>query len=53
MIKSFMDFFVTSLFPNFISFLDSLLIAPGVSFLGLIVAVTLLCIVIGAVLMRV
>lgn len=53
MIKQFMDYFIIQLFPAFFSFLDSLLIVNGVSLLGLIVAVTLLCIVIGAVLMRV
>lgn len=53
MIRQYMDFFITELLPELFSFLDTLMIANGVSFLGLTVAVVLLVVVIGAVLMRV
>lgn len=53
MIKQYIDFFVGQLLPNLFLMLDSLMIAENVSFLGLVIAVILLCIVIGSVLMRV
>lgn len=53
MIVDFLDFFVVELFPALFQFLDSLQIADGVSFLGVLIAVILLCVVIGSVLMRV
>ena len=53
MIVQFMDYFVFNLLPSFFQFLNTLMIANGVSFLGLTVAVILLGVVIGAILMRV
>ena len=53
MIVDFMDYFVFNLLPALFQFLNSLMIANGVSFLGLTVAVILLGVVIGAILMRV
>lgn len=53
MVVQYLDFILGDMLPEFIALLNSLMIAKGVSWLGLIVAVTLLCIVIGSVLMRV
>ena len=53
MIFDFLDFMVGHMLPDFILLLNSLMIAPGVSWLGFIIAVTLLCVVIGSILLRV
>lgn len=53
MVVQYLDFIVGELLPGFFGLLNSLMVAPGVSWLGLIIAVTLLCIVIGSILMRV
>lgn len=53
MIVEYLDYVVVHMLPDVFLLLDSLMIAPGVSWLGLIVAVTLLCIVIGSILMRI
>lgn len=53
MVVEYLDFIVGTMLPGFVNLLNSLIIAPGVSWLGLCVAVILLCIVIGSVLMRV
>lgn len=53
MVVQYLDFIVKELLPDFFQLLGSLMVAPGVSWLGLCVAVILLCIVIGSVLMRV
>lgn len=53
MVVNYLDFVVKTIIPDCLVLLDSLTITDGVSWLGLIVAVTLLCIAIGSVLMRV
>lgn len=53
MIVEYMDYLVFDFLPDLFQFLNSLIIADNVSFLGLIVAITLLAVVIGAILMRV
>lgn len=53
MIVEYLDLFVFEFLPDFFLYLNSIMIAENVSFLGLIVAVTLLSVVIGSVLMRV
>ena len=53
MIEQYLTYMIQDLFPRILILLDSLLIADGVSWLGLTIAVTLLCLVIGSILMRV
>ena len=53
MISQYLDYLVGELMPKFFQLLDSFMIAPGVSWLGLSIAVILLCILIGSILMRV
>ena len=53
MVVRYLEFIGTQLFPAIYDLLNSLMIADGVSWLGLCVAVILLCIVIGAFLLRV
>lgn len=53
MVIQYLDYLIGVLMPKVFQLLDSLLLAPGVSWLGLSIAVTLLCIVIGSILMRV
>lgn len=53
MVVDFLDYIVGDMLPDFFALLDSLMIAEGVSWLGLVVAVSLFCIVIGSILMRV
>lgn len=53
MIIQYLDYIVGELLPDVFALLNSLMIANGVSWLGLSIAVTLLCIVIGSILMRV
>lgn len=53
MIVEYLDFLVIEMLPVYFQFMDSLLITGGVSWLGLTVAVILLCILIGSILMRV
>ena len=52
-VVQYLDYLVFTLLPSFFNRLASLMIAPVVSFLGLLVAVGVLCIVIGAVIFRV
>lgn len=52
-VVQYLDYLVFTLLPSFFNRLASLMIAPDVSFLGLLVAVGVLCIVIGAVIFRV
>ena len=53
MIYDYLMYLVKELLLDFFVLLDSLMIADGVSWLGLSVAVTLLCFFIGSILMRV
>lgn len=53
MIVKYLDFFIGDLLPELLENMDSMYVAPGVSFLGLTVAVILLGVVIGSILMRV
>lgn len=53
MVTQYLQYLLGTFMPAFFRFWDSLLIAPGVSWLGFSIAVTLLCIVIGSILMRV
>lgn len=53
MIVQYLDYLIGDLMPKVFRLLDSFILAPGVSWLGLSIAVTLLCIVIGSILMRV
>lgn len=53
MIVQYLDFLAGELMVGILELFGSLMIANGVSILGLVVAVSLLCIVIGSVLMRV
>lgn len=53
MIVEYLDYMIGDMLPDFFQLLNSLMIANGVSWLGLIIAVTLLCVVIGSILMRV
>lgn len=53
MIKSYLDWITGTLLPTFFSYLNSLMIVPGVSLLGLVIAITIICIVVGAILFRV
>lgn len=53
MIVEYLDYMVESFMPQMFQFLSSLMVTDGVSWLGLSVCVTLLCIVIGSILMRV
>lgn len=53
MIVQYLDYLIKDLMPKIFGLLDSLVIADGVSWLGLSIAVTLLCFVIGSILMRV
>lgn len=53
MVVQYLDYLITDLMPKVFLLLDSLMLAPGVSWLGLSIAVTLLCVVIGSILMRV
>lgn len=53
MINDYIQYLLGTMLPDFFLVLDSFLIVDGVSILGLIVAVTLLCYFIGSILMRV
>lgn len=53
MVVQYLDYLVTDLMPKVFKLLDSFMVAPGVSWLGLSIAITLLCVVIGSILMRV
>lgn len=53
MVVDYIQYLLQTLMPNIFLLLDSFMIAEGVSWLGLIVAVTLLCYFIGSILMRV
>ena len=53
MIDRYLNYVITGFLPDMLAFLDSLIISEGVSWLGLSVAITLLCIVIGSIVMRV
>ena len=53
MVVQYLDYLIRDLMPKVFQLLDSLILAPGVSWLGLSIALTLLCIVIGSILMRV
>ena len=53
MIVKYLDYLIGDILPDIFLLLNSLMIADGVSWLGLVIAVTLLCVVIGSVLMRV
>ena len=53
MIVKYLDYLIGDMLPDVFRLLNSLMIAEGVSWLGLVIAVTLLCVVIGSVLMRV
>lgn len=53
MIIPYLDYLIGDLMPKLFQLLDSLMITNGVSWLGLSIAVTLLCILIGSILMRV
>lgn len=53
MVVEYLSFLLAQLMPKVFQLLDSLMITDGVSWLGLSIAVTLLCTVIGSILMRV
>lgn len=53
MVIQYLDYIIGQLLPDVFGLLDSLMVANGVSWLGLCIAVTLLCIIIGSILMRV
>lgn len=53
MITQYLDYLIGDFMPQLFQLLDSLMITNGVSWLGLSIAVTLLCILIGSILMRV
>ena len=53
MITQYLDYLIGDLMPKLFQLLDSLMITNGVSWLGLSIAVTLLCILIGSIIMRV
>lgn len=53
MIVKYLDYLIGDMLPDVFRLLNSFMIADGVSWLGLVIAVTLLCVVIGSVLMRV
>lgn len=52
-IRNYLSFITSQLIPDLLNLLDSLAVASGVSWLGLVVGVTLLCLLIGSVVMRV
>ena len=53
MVKSYLDWITGTLLPTFFSYLNSLMIVPGVSLLAFVIAVSIVCIVVGAILFRV
>lgn len=53
MLVQYLDYLIGDLMPKVFQLLDSLMVAPGVSWLGLSIAIMLLCVVIGSILMRV
>lgn len=53
MLIQYLDYLIGDLMPKVFQLLDSMILSPGVSWLGLSIAVSLLCIVIGSILMRV
>lgn len=53
MVVEYLDYLISDLMPRVFLLLDSLMITNGVSWLGLSIAVILLCTVIGSILMRV
>lgn len=53
MVVQYLDYLIGQFMPALFHLLDSLMVAPGVSWLGLSIAITLLCILIGSILMRV
>ena len=53
MIVQYLDYLIGDLMPKVFQLLESFILAPGVSWLGLSIAVILLCTVIGSILMRV
>ena len=52
-VVSYLDYLVFTFLPSLFNLLASYMIAPGVSLLGFLVAVAILCVVIGAVVLRV
>lgn len=52
-VVNYLDYLVFELVPQFFQQLSSMMIAPGVSLLGLILAVIVLVVVIGSVIFRV
>lgn len=48
----FVQFFVNEFVPTMVSTLSSLVLAPGVSLFAFLIAVALLCLVIGGILLR-
>lgn len=52
-VVSYLDYLVFTVLPALFNRLASYMIAPGVSLLGFLVAVIILCVVIGSVVMRV
>ena len=53
MVAEYLDWLINFYLPEFFLLLNALDIVPGVSLLGFIIAVTILCVVVGAILMRV
>lgn len=53
MIVRYLNYLIGDLMPQVFKLLDTLMISPGVSWLGLSIAIILLCFVIGSILMRV
>ena len=52
-VVSYLDYLVFTFLPTLFNHLASYMIAPGVSLLGFLGAVAILCVVIGAVVLRV
>lgn len=52
MVAEYIDFFVNSVVPSTINFMNTSFIQSGVSLLGFIIAVALLSIIIGGILIR-
>lgn len=53
MIKNYLDWIINTMLPTLFSYLNSLIIVPGVSLLGFVISISIICIVVGAILFRV
>ena len=53
MVVEFLGWLTTDFLPDFFGWFNGLMIAPGVSLLGFVIAISIICIVVGAILFRV